>query len=132
MEPSELRNLYECERNRLNTLCDKWQKVLDKTPTKSLNDENRGKIMAVLGQTRLLLSKKMKQFEDLLSDINNQSEISHPPITLQDVEGFWELVMIQVNELYNKFKSLEEGNVPGEGNRVHTPKYRASPMPRYR
>uniref|UniRef100_A0A1B6IS04 Uncharacterized protein n=1 Tax=Homalodisca liturata TaxID=320908 RepID=A0A1B6IS04_9HEMI len=132
METSELRNLYECERNRLNTLCDKWQKVLDKTPTKSINDENRGKIMAVLGQTRLLLSKKMKQFEGLLSDSNNDSEFTHPPITLQDLEGFWELVMIQVNEMYIKFKSLEEGNVPGEGNRVHTPKNRASPMPRYR
>lgn len=58
--------------------------------------------MMLTGQTRLLLNKKLKQFEQLLSDgeqqwlgVSGPGDV--PPITLGDLEGFWEVVMLQVS-----------------------------------
>uniref|UniRef100_A0A1B6MDI6 Uncharacterized protein n=1 Tax=Graphocephala atropunctata TaxID=36148 RepID=A0A1B6MDI6_9HEMI len=131
METSGLRDVYECERDRLNLLCEKWQTIMDRNSSRSLSEDTKGTILSVLGQTRLLLNKKMKQFEGLLSDSARESGDT-PPITLQDLEGFWELIMIQVNDLQLKFKSLDELNLHGECHRIRTPQQRPRPQPRYR
>lgn len=55
----------------------------------------KNEIILLIGQSRLLLNKKLKQFEQLLADPEGTTA-DMPPITLSDLEGFWEVVMIQV------------------------------------
>lgn len=58
------------------------------------------------GKTRLLLAEKFKQFEGLIDQSENNT--SEKEISINDLQGFWDLVLIQVNEIKEIFRNLEE------------------------
>ncbi|XP_039285073.1 disks large-associated protein 5-like [Nilaparvata lugens] len=93
----------EEESFNLSVLCNRWQSVLDSTGSipKEMEDEIRGAV----GQTKLLVNEKLKQFKDLLKKF--QKGDTDESITPNDLEGFWELVLIQVNDVKGKFSKLE-------------------------
>lgn len=49
MDTSELQKMYEYERHKLNSLCEKWQKISDNSTRRSYSEETKGAILAVLG-----------------------------------------------------------------------------------
>lgn len=57
------------------------------------------------GKTRLLLAEKFKQFEGLIDQSENNT--SEKEISINDLQGFWDLVLIQVNEVKEIFRDLE-------------------------
>lgn len=52
--------------------------------------------MAIVGQTKLLLEKKFKQFEGLIERCETQKSDSLK-VTLDDLQGFWEMMYQQVD-----------------------------------
>ncbi|CAB3996676.1 disks large-associated 1-like [Paramuricea clavata] len=72
-------------------------------------EEVKGKIRAATGKARLLLSSKFKQFKDLC-DLNagliTSTDGKIP--TKTDLEGFWDLVMLQVVDVDSHFEKIEK------------------------
>ncbi|XP_006821889.1 uncharacterized protein LOC102809954 [Saccoglossus kowalevskii] len=91
------------EEERINKLC----KIADDyMKGKELGEEVCGKVRAAIGKAQLLTTKKFKQFRGLCQqNINPSSELI---TTATDLEGFWDMVMLQVNDVNNMFTELEQ------------------------
>ncbi|XP_054288910.1 disks large-associated protein 5-like [Macrosteles quadrilineatus] len=103
----QLRDEYDCERTKLLTLCEKWQDILEKAGRHKFSEDNKGAILAVIGQTKLLVDKKLKKFEGLLMEREQNSGDSRL-ITEADLRGYWEMVMIEVDLMAAKFDELKD------------------------
>lgn len=115
------RQILSNETENLNRLCDRWSKILENTSGNSgdnnnssipapeveqLDDEETlGAIRTTIGQAKLLMSQRFKQFSTLIDDCENQT--GEHPTRLDDLLGFWEMINYQVNDVLKKFNSLE-------------------------
>jgi hypothetical protein len=104
-EKSYIASLIKTAESRLETL---------DTSEDSPDFEFSGVILAAIGKARLLINKKFKQFEGLCRDNIEQREKgvgSDEPFTTknEDLEGFWDMVLIQVDQIHSMFKDLEKG-----------------------
>ncbi|RDD46233.1 Disks large-associated protein 5 [Trichoplax sp. H2] len=104
---NRFRRNVNAETQRLNDLCDHWNQVKSEL---NLDDEARledirGQIDSAVGQAQLLINKKFKQFHQLI-DKSLRTETPHKAFE-SDLEGFWEMVFIQVENLNNKFGALK-------------------------
>lgn len=89
---------------RFTALCEKAEKDIAEN---SLSDETSGKIRAAIGKAQLLITKKFKQFEKLCNEnIETPSGKKRPMST--DLEGFWDMVAIQVEDVNNMFDKIDE------------------------
>lgn len=105
---NRFRRTVNAETQRLNDLCDRWNVI--KTEL-NLDDESRmediqGQIDTAIGQAQLLITKKFKQFHQLI-DKSLRTETPHKAFA-SDLDGFWEMVYIQVEDLNNKFNALQK------------------------
>ncbi|XP_075225670.1 disks large-associated protein 5-like [Lycorma delicatula] len=91
------------EVSKLEILSNRWQNILENS--KHVPEDIKDQIRSVVGQTKLLLNEKLKQFRDLLK--NYESGRGDVNITSDDLEGFWDLVLIQVNDLKDKYNMLQ-------------------------
>lgn len=100
------------EIERLNTLCVIWEKY--KLENIELIAEHGGEdlINTVIGQTKLLTTKKLMQFSSLIDRcenkvkstseariLENDGSESMKPVLVEDLEGFWSMVKLQVTKL---------------------------------
>lgn len=69
-------------------------------------EEASGKLRAAIGKTNLLTTKKFKQFRGLCDENNHPLEGSKTP-TSEDLAGFWDMVMIQVDDVKTMFEEIE-------------------------
>ena len=99
---------------RLLGLCHVWE---DRLKDISINDSNtydheaiNEEFAAVVGKTKLLISGKFRQFESLIAVYNdtkdNENDKKNKKITQQDLQGFWELIDLQIKDLDNGFDHL--------------------------
>ena len=99
---------------RLLTLCHVWEDRIKDIP---INDNNRNdheaineELAAIVGKTRLLIDGKFRQFESLIAVYNdtknNQDNKKNMKITQQDLQGFWELIDLQIKDLDTGFDHL--------------------------
>ena len=99
---------------RLLALCQVWEDMLKAIP---INDNNRNdheaineELAAVVGKTRLLINGKFRQFESLIAVYNdakdNENSKKNKKITQQDLQGFWELIDLQIKDLDTGFDHL--------------------------
>lgn len=112
------RRLLDSEIARLHALCDEWSsykcshaEILEKQGCDDMID-------AAVGQTRLLTSKKFMQFKGLIDRCEAYANGSEVPqndegenkklITAVDLEGFWGMVSIQVDNLDQRFEKLKQ------------------------
>lgn len=135
------RNVIDSETKNLNSMCDKWSKVLldksnnttskqgdvqdailvdfsengveakdkDGEGDKNHDDEEfLGAIRTTIGQAKLLMSQRFKQFSKLIDDCEFKK--GPLPTRLDDLAGFWEMISFQVDDVRQKFKRLEETN----------------------
>eukprot|EP00112_Aurelia_sp_Birch-Aquarium-sp1_P010861 Seg230.23 transcript_id=Seg230.23/GoldUCD/mRNA.D3Y31 product="Disks large-associated protein 2" protein_id=Seg230.23/GoldUCD/D3Y31 len=89
---------------RFTALCEKAEKDIAQN---ALSDETSGKIRAAIGKAQLLITKKFKQFEKLcIENMETPSGKKRPMST--DLEGFWDMVAIQVEDVSNMFEKIDE------------------------
>lgn len=97
------RNLVSLETENFNRLCEKWEKI--NVHEEKLQEDIRGEIRCTIGQARLLIAERFKQFSSLID--NNEFNYGDKPTTLEDLQGFWDLIYIQIEDVQNKFKHLD-------------------------
>ncbi|KAJ8963089.1 hypothetical protein NQ318_018553 [Aromia moschata] len=80
--------------------------------TPDLSEEIVGKLRSTAGKARLLVSQKMQQFKGLCTNNINQASSSISvgeafPTTNEDLQGFWDMVMLQVDQVDALFKEID-------------------------
>jgi len=100
---AHFRSLLEDETAKLNGLCAEWEAIMEQAGETIINEDVSGEIRSAIGLAHLLVNQRFKQFSGL---IKNCEEGLSPPVTPQDLEGFWEMIYFQVEDIYKKFKEL--------------------------
>ncbi|XP_063228166.1 guanylate kinase-associated protein mars isoform X6 [Bacillus rossius redtenbacheri] len=102
------------EKGNLHGLCDYWSAVR-KLNEESLRDHG-DLIDSAVGQSKLLLTKKMAQFETLITDC--EMKTGDRLVTVDDLEGFWEVMNMQIIDVRKRFCTLEELYLNGGKKRI--------------
>ncbi|KAK9873241.1 hypothetical protein WA026_021730 [Henosepilachna vigintioctopunctata] len=98
--------ILDNETNRLLKLADECENLLTIVP--DLPEDAIGKIRSTFGKARLLVSQKMQQFKGLCTNNITQIEGEAFPTTNEDLQGFWDMVMLQVNQVDDLFHQIEK------------------------
>ncbi|XP_074069382.1 disks large-associated protein 5 isoform X2 [Macrotis lagotis] len=96
------RNILQSETERLTGFCYDWEQKL----TLDIPDDAKDLIRTTVGQTRLLISERFKQFEGLVNDCD--FKCGQKKITCMDLDGFWDMVNFQVEDVNKKFEKLNK------------------------
>lgn len=91
------------ETHRLTTLCLHWE---SKVEDESIPEEMRDRMRTAVGQARLLMKERFNQFSGLVDDceLGRGDKIT----TCTDLQGFWDMVYYQVEDVNKKFDALKE------------------------
>ncbi|KAG5870917.1 hypothetical protein JTB14_004139 [Gonioctena quinquepunctata] len=90
------------EIDRIESVCREWEGYKEN----ELPEEATNLIDVAVGQSKLLMAKKFKQFRDLIEECRS-CQYKDKPITCTDLHGFWDMVYMQVENLDKRFASLE-------------------------
>ncbi|XP_052893695.1 uncharacterized protein DDB_G0283357 [Anopheles moucheti] len=101
--------ILKTEQKRLRTMADVLEGEINQLKADGivLGEDINGYILAAVGKARLLCSQKMKQFEDLCYTNLNQSPDEKFQTTGEDLRGFWDMVMLQVNNVDASFEEID-------------------------
>uniref|UniRef100_A0AAQ6ILI1 Discs, large (Drosophila) homolog-associated protein 5 n=1 Tax=Anabas testudineus TaxID=64144 RepID=A0AAQ6ILI1_ANATE len=96
------------ETDRLTALCVHWESKLE---DESIPEEMRDRMRTAVGQARLLMKERFKQFSGLVDDceLGRGEKIT----TCTDLQGFWDMVYYQVEDVNKKFDALKEAEGRG-------------------
>lgn len=100
-----LRELNQCKVG-IQAHVDRYESVLASTED-IIPEEVVGKIRATIGKANLLMNKKLNQFNQLCLDSIAQREDQEFKINPDDLQGFWDMVTIQVEEVHGAFNDLD-------------------------
>ncbi|KAH9633723.1 hypothetical protein HF086_008745 [Spodoptera exigua] len=78
-----------------------------------VSEEVLGFLRAASGKARLLATQKMQQFEGLCYNNINERQDEPFPTTVEDLQGFWDMVCLQVanvDALYKQIAELKANN----------------------
>ncbi|XP_043948713.2 uncharacterized protein LOC108030717 isoform X5 [Drosophila biarmipes] len=89
----------------LAALAEKYADALSTNP--DITEDTFGLLRSASGKARLLVTQKMKQFEGLCHNNLNRSLEDKFPTTVDDLQGFWDLVYLQVEHLDSVFADIE-------------------------
>lgn len=97
------------EQNRLLTMAADIERDVEqlKADGGEISEEVAGYVLVAAGKARLLCSQKMKQFEGLCYSNLNQSPDEKFQTTCEDLRGFWDMVMLQVNDVDASFSEID-------------------------
>ncbi|XP_060549616.1 disks large-associated protein 5 isoform X2 [Pantherophis guttatus] len=104
---SYFRNILQLEKERLTSFCLEW----DKTVEMDIPEEAKDLVRTTIGQTRLLMAERFKQFEGLID--NCEFRRGEKETTCTDLDGFWDMVNFQVEDINKKFENLKKLEVNG-------------------
>ncbi|KRF77689.1 vlc, isoform D [Drosophila virilis] len=97
------------EQVRLLALAAVAEKYIDAlTNNPDITEDTFGLLRAASGKARLLATQKMKQFEGLCHNNLNRSPEDAFPTTLDDLQGFWDMVYLQVTHVDTIFEDIEQ------------------------
>nr|CAD7195584.1 unnamed protein product [Timema douglasi] len=96
------RDTLVSERNTLMAKCEYWQAI--QSTHAEIPVKVHELVDSAVGQTRLLVTKKFVQFEGLM-DMCETGQGRR--VTLEDLQGFWEMVYMQVGDVNHRFSQLE-------------------------
>jgi len=120
------RNLLETETERLTALCNAWESKIPNIPDDEEYEDIRGEVRSVVGQGRLVMAERFHQFSGLVD--NCQFKRGEKETTVEDLQGFWEMIFIQVEDVDKKFAGLvtveENSWKPIEVRQTNVPKSR--------
>uniref|UniRef100_A0A8C2ZBC2 Discs, large (Drosophila) homolog-associated protein 5 n=1 Tax=Cyclopterus lumpus TaxID=8103 RepID=A0A8C2ZBC2_CYCLU len=102
------RSVIVNETERLTTLCVNWEPNVE---DESIPEEMRDRMRTAVGQARLLMKERFKQFSGLVDDceLGRGEKIT----TCTDLQGFWDMVYYQVEDVHKKFGALKEAESRG-------------------
>ncbi|CAG9794471.1 unnamed protein product [Diatraea saccharalis] len=103
-------DLEKKETERLMALSATAEKELENLQDQDVSEEILGLLRAASGKARLLATQKMQQFEGLCYNNINERADEPFPTTVQDLQGFWDMVCLQVdnvNALYHHIDMLK-------------------------
>ncbi|XP_052467128.1 disks large-associated protein 5 isoform X1 [Carassius gibelio] len=97
------RAVMASETERLTGLSELWESRFEDT---SVPEEMRDHMRTAVGQARLLMKERFGQFNGLVDDcdLGRGEKIT----TCTDLQGFWDMVYYQVEDVYKKFNALKE------------------------
>ncbi|XP_022228359.2 uncharacterized protein LOC111078129 isoform X2 [Drosophila obscura] len=90
----------------LAALAEKYTDALANNP--AITEDTFGLLRSASGKARLLASKKMKQFEGLCHNNLNPSPEDTFPTTVDDLQGFWDMVYLQVEQVDSIFADIDQ------------------------
>lgn len=93
----------QSEENRLQSLCSLCEIEL---LNESLSEEASGRLRAAVGKANLLINQKFRQFQDLCQQHKHPEE-GGKRTKWEDLQGFWEMVKIQVDDVDEMFTEIE-------------------------
>jgi len=94
------RNLLVSETNRITLVCNDWEaKISSEIP-----EDMQGQIRTVVGQGRLVMAERFKQFSGLVD--NCEFGTGEKTTSCMDLQGFWEMIYFQVEDVDRKLKEL--------------------------
>ncbi|KAL8168707.1 UNVERIFIED_CONTAM: hypothetical protein K2H54_013273, partial [Gekko kuhli] len=96
------RNVLRSETERLSSRCLEW----DGTAETDIPEDAKDLVRTTVGQTRLLIAERFKQFEGLVD--NCEFGRGEKETTCSDLDGFWDMVAFQVEDVNKKFESLRK------------------------
>jgi len=98
-------NVVNGEEDRLNKLCKVAEGDLQNN---DLSEEMSGKVRAAIGKAQLLTTKKFKQFKGLCHQNLSPDPSTSLKTTSSDLAGFWDMVMIQVDDVNRLFEEIDQ------------------------
>nr|XP_022920088.1 disks large-associated protein 4 isoform X2 [Onthophagus taurus] len=96
--------IIEKESQRLLALAIKAEEELE---SPDLSEDAKGFLRSASGKARLLVTQKMQQFKGLCRNNVTQVPDEAFPTTNEDLQGFWDMLMLQVIQIDNLFAELE-------------------------
>ncbi|NXX71698.1 DLGP5 protein, partial [Spizella passerina] len=94
------RNILRAETERLLSQCLQWEGNLEL----DIPEDAKDLIRSTVGQTRLLIGERFKQFEGLVD--NCEFKRGEKETTCTDLDGFWDMVSFQIEDVNKKFDNL--------------------------
>lgn len=92
-------DLEKKETERLMALAAAAEKELESLQDQDVSEEVLGLLRAASGKARLLATQKMQQFQGLCYNNINERPDEPFPTTVQDLQGFWDMVGLQVRSV---------------------------------
>ncbi|MEQ2221714.1 hypothetical protein ILYODFUR_018486 [Ilyodon furcidens] len=102
------RSKISTQTDRLTNLCLHWE---SKVEDESIPEEMRDRMRTAVGQAGLLMKERFNQFSGLVDDceLGRGEKIT----TCTDLQGFWDMVYFQVEDVNKKFDALKEAEGRG-------------------
>ncbi|XP_069064637.1 disks large-associated protein 5 isoform X1 [Pleurodeles waltl] len=99
------RDTLRLEIERLTLLCVHWEQSTEMTDGE-IPEDAKALIRTTVGQTRLLIAERFKQFEGLVDDC--EFKRGEKETTCTDLDGFWDMINFQVEDVLKKFADLDK------------------------
>ncbi|NXY49066.1 DLGP5 protein, partial [Ceuthmochares aereus] len=96
------RNILQSETERLMSQCLQWDGKFEL----DIPEDAKDLIRTTIGQTRLLVAERFKQFEGLVD--NCEFKRGEKETTCTDLDGFWDMVSFQIEDVNKKFDNLKK------------------------
>ncbi|XP_059675574.1 disks large-associated protein 5 [Gavia stellata] len=96
------RNILRSETEKLMSQCLQWDGKLEL----DIPEDAKDLIRTTIGQTRLLIAERFKQFEGLVD--NCEFKWGEKETTCTDLDGFWDMVNFQIEDVNKKFDNLRK------------------------
>ena len=102
---SYFKKVLDDSNQNLTKMSQVWRKKLETIDPS--NDEVCGEIHSTIGKANLLMNKKgrFEQFRGLIE--NCEFDLGEKKTTCMDLQGFWEMIYYQVEDIVAKFDELE-------------------------
>ncbi|XP_021257551.1 disks large-associated protein 5 [Numida meleagris] len=96
------RNILQSETKRLMSQCLQWDGKFEL----DIPEDAKDLIRTTIGQTRLLIAERFKQFEGLVDDC--EFKRGEKETTCTDLNGFWDMINFQIEDVNKKFDDLRK------------------------
>ncbi|NWU82692.1 DLGP5 protein, partial [Onychorhynchus coronatus] len=96
------RNVLRTETERLLSQCLQWDGNLEL----DIPEDAKDLIHTTIGQTRLLMEERFKQFEGLVD--NCEFKQGEKETRCTDLDGFWDMINFQIEDVNKKFDNLKK------------------------
>jgi len=102
--------MLEREKIKMVSVCQVWETKLRHSASE-IPEAIQGMIRSAVGQGRQILAERFPQFQDLVDRC--ASGVNSPKVLVSDLQGFWEMIDIQVKDVQEKFSALSISEANG-------------------